>query len=493
MGRFVPAKWTLGNAGSVTLMPQHFDLCVIGTGSGNSVVDERFSDWSVAVVERGTFGGTCLNRGCVPSKMLIYPADIVESIRHAAALGVDAHVDSVRWADIRDRTFGRIDPIVEGGRQYRSHLSNHTVFEVDAHFVGDHLLQLGHGADADRITADRFVLAAGARTMVPPDIAGLADIDYHTSDTIMRVDDIPRRLGIIGGGFIATEMAHVFDAFGSAVTMVTRREGLLLREDAEISARITDRFAERLDLKRSARPVRVHRSDGGIVVELDSDAGPPSFECDALLIATGRIPNGDQLRVEETGVSLDHDGYVMTDNTLSTGVEGIWALGDIRNSMQLKHLANLEARVVQHNLLHPDDRRHVDERFVPHAVFTSPQIGAVGLTEAEAVARGIDVAVAVRSYGGTAYGWAMEDTTSCAKVIVDRETRHVVGVHVIGPQASILIQQVVQGMRFGQTVDQMARDVIYPHPALSEVIENVLLDVIDQMERTHDTHVARHG
>lgn len=466
-------------------MSQHFDLCVIGTGSGNSVVDDRFADWSIAVVERGALGGTCLNRGCIPSKMLIYPADIVETVRHAGTLGVDAHVDAVRWADIRDRTFGRIDSIAEGGRDYRMHLPNHTVFESDAHFVGDHRLQLGHHADAEQITADRFVLAAGARTMVPPEIAGLQDVEYHTSDSIMRVDEVPPRLCVIGGGFVATEMAHVFDAFGSRVTMLTRRDGLLLNEDHEISARITDRFTERLDLRQSAHRLRVHRSDGGIVVEFDGTDGPASIECDALLLATGRMPNGDQLRAEATGVSLDHDGYVITDNTLSTGVDGIWALGDIRNSLQLKHLANLEARVVQHNLLHPDARRHIDERFVPHAVFTFPQIGAVGLTEQEAVARGLDVVVAVRDYGGTAYGWAMEDTTSCAKVIVDRESRLLVGAHVIGAQASILIQQLVQGMRFGLTVDDMAHDVIYPHPALSEVIENALLDVIHALDNTH--------
>ena len=472
-------------------MSQHFDLCVIGTGSGNSVVDDRFADWSVAVVERGTFGGTCLNRGCIPSKMLIYPADIVETVRHAGALGVDAHVDGVRWADIRDRTFGRIDPISEGGRQYRSHLPNHTVFEVDAHFIGDHHLQLGPGDDAQQITADRFVLAAGARTMVPPEIEGLAEVGFHTSDTIMRVDEVPRRLVVIGGGFIATELAHVFDAFGSQVTMIVRRNGLLLHEDAEMSARITARFAERLDLRLCSHPVRVRRAgdgsraDGPIVVEVRSDDGTSTIECDALLLATGRIPNSDQLRVEATGVSVDGDGYVVTDRSLSTGVEGIWALGDLRNPLQLKHLANLEARVVQHNLLHPEDLHHVDERFVPHAVFTSPQIGSVGLTEADAAERGLDVAIAVREYGGTAYGWAMEDTTSCAKVIVDRSTRHVLGAHVIGYQASILIQQLVQGMRFGQTVDEMARDVIYPHPALSEVIENVLLDVINVLDHTH--------
>lgn len=466
-------------------MTQRFDLCVIGTGSGNSIADPSFhrlyGEWSVAFIERGVFGGTCLNRGCIPSKMLIYPADVVESIRHADTLGIDAQVASVRWADIRDRTFGRIDPIAESGHRWRAGLDNCTLFDADARFVGDHELEVGRGDDAERIVADRFVIAAGARTMLP-DIPGIDDVGVQTSDTIMRIDLLPQRLGVLGGGFIATEMAHAFGAFGSDVSLFVRRDELLPHEDEEISRRITERFAERFDLHLSTRVTRLAPSaSGGVALWTESPAGQSVVEVDMVLAATGRVPNGDQLRVEATGVSLDQAGYVMTDNTLSTGVDGIWALGDVRNPLQLKHLANHEARVVRHNLVHPDHPLHVDERVVPHAVFTSPQIGSVGLTEHDAVQRGHRVVVAVREYGATAYGWAMEDTTSCAKVVVDRDTHLVLGLHVIGPQASILIQPVVQGMRFGQTAEQMASDVIYPHPALSEVVENVLLDAASQL------------
>ncbi|MFN8051228.1 MAG: mycothione reductase [Acidimicrobiales bacterium] len=459
-------------------MTQHFDLCIIGTGSGNSILDDRFDDWSVAIVERGVFGGTCLNVGCIPSKMLIYPADIVESARHAARLGVDATVDAVRWADIRDRTFGRIDPIAAGGRQYRIGLPNVTVFEHDARFVGPKTLQVGD----EQITADRFVIAAGARTHAPP-IPGLDLVPYDTSDTIMRIDEVPERLTILGAGFIATELGHVFDAFGSAVTMIVRGDVLLRHEDEEISRRITDRLAERFELVRSATPRSVAMDGDTYVIEVDTPDGLKVIEADRLLVATGRVPNGGQLNVEAAGVRLDPMGYVITDEHLATGVEGIWALGDVRNPLQLKHLANLEARVVQHNLLHPEAPRSIDERYVPHAVFTNPQIGSVGLTEYQAEMHGRPYAVAVKEYAGTAYGWAMEDTTSCAKVIADVETRRLIGAHIIGPQASILIQQLVQGMRFGQTVDEMARDVIYPHPALSEVVENALLDLADALDR----------
>jgi len=456
----------------------HFDLCIIGTGSGNSILDERFDDWNVAIVERGTFGGTCLNVGCIPSKMFVYPADLVEQSRHAPRLGVDARVDAVRWRDIRDRTFGRIDPIAAGGRQYRIGLPNVTVFEHDARFTGHKTLQVGD----DTITADRFVIAAGARTHAPP-LPGLDLVPYDTSDTIMRIDEVPERLAILGGGFIAAELGHVFDAFGSKVTMIVRGDRLLKHEDADIGARATELLGQRFDLVTFATPKSVSMDGDTFVIEVETPTGLVVVEADRLLVATGRVPNGGQLNVEATGVRLDPMGYVCTDEQLRTDVDGILALGDVRNPLQLKHLANLEARVVQHNLLHPDEPRSIDERFVPHAVFTNPQIGSVGLTEYQADMHGRPFVTAVKDYAGTAYGWAMEDTTSFAKVIADAETRHLIGAHIIGPQASILIQQLVQGMRFGQTVDEMARDVIYPHPALSEVVENALLDLVAALDR----------
>lgn len=458
-------------------MDQHFDLCIIGTGSGNSILDHRFDDWNVAIVERGVFGGTCLNVGCIPSKMLIYPADIVEHLRHGRELGVDATLDGVRWADIRDRTFGRIDPIAESGRQYRIDLPNVTVFEDDARFTGHKTLQVGDNT----ITADRFVIAAGARTHIPP-IPGLDHVDYDTSDTIMRIDRVPDRLAILGGGFIGAEMGHVFDAFGAEVTMILRGPALLRTEDTEISRRVTERLGDRFNLLCDATPRSVSMDGDTFVIEVDTPSGLVVVEADRLLVATGRVPNGGQLNVEATGVRLDVDGYVITDDHLRTDMDGILALGDVRNALQLKHIANLEARVVQHNLLHPDEPRAIDERFVPHAVFTNPQIGAVGLTEQAALATDRPFVTAVKDYGATAYGWAMEDTSSACKLIADVATRQLIGAHIIGPQASILIQQLVQGMRFGQTVDQMAIDVIYPHPALSEVVENALLDLVKALD-----------
>lgn len=448
---------------------QRFDLIIIGTGSGNSILTPDFDDWNVAIVERDVFGGTCLNRGCIPSKMFIYPASIVETVRGAGPLGVDAHVDGVRWPEIVDRVFGRIDPIAEAGEQYRRDSDNVTVFNADARFVGPKQVQVGD----ETITADTIVLAAGARPFIPP-IPGLDQTRHHTSATIMRVPEPPARLAILGGGFIACEMAHVFEAAGSHVTLINRSPVLLRRHDRDIAAGFTEAVRGRFHLHCGARPSRVDQV--GAEIRIDFDEGEPVI-ADELLVATGRTPNGSQLGVEATGVELDQDGYVVVDEFQRTGVDGIWALGDISNPMQLKHTSNAEARAVAHNIINPDDPITVHYSGAPAAVFTHPQIAAVGATEDELIATGVEYITHTQPYAATAYGWAMDDQVGFAKVIADPKTRLLLGAHILGHEASLLLQPLVLGMRFDLTVDQIARGPLYPHPALSEVIEQALLEL----------------
>lgn len=449
---------------------EQFDLIVVGAGSGNSILTEDFDDWNVALVERDVFGGTCLNRGCIPSKMFIYPASIIETIRTASPLGVDAHVDAVDWPGMVDRVFGRIDPIAAGGEEYRRSLDNVTVFAEDARFVGPKQLQVGDAV----ITADTIVLAAGARPRIP-DIPGLSEVPFHTSATVMRVPKPPKRLAILGGGFIACEMGHVFQAAGSDVTIINRSEKLLRTHDDEVSERFTDVFGARFTLRTGALPTQVSQSANGEIVLEFADGDP--VIADEILVATGRIPNGEQLGVTETGVALDEYGYVVVDEYQRTGVDGIWALGDISNSMQLKHTANAETRVIAHNIHHQDDLQTVNYSGAPSAVFTHPQIATVGKTERELKAEGVNYVAHSQPYAATAYGWAMEDDHGFCKVICDADTRLLLGAHILGHEASLLIQQLVLGMRFGLTVDEMATGPLYIHPALSEVVEQALLEL----------------
>ncbi|MEM9130810.1 MAG: mycothione reductase [Actinomycetota bacterium] len=450
-----------------------FDLIIVGSGSGNAIPD-HLSDWKIALVERGTFGGTCLNVGCIPSKMFVLPADIAVAARHGGPrLGIDTEFNGVDWPAIRDRVFGRIDPIAEGGREYRATgTPNVELITGTARFTGERTLDV----DGRTITAPRILVATGARPFIP-EIEGLADTPFHTSDTIMRLDSLPARLGIIGAGYIAVELGHVFSAYGSAVTMFNRSGQMVRAEDAEISQRFTEVFADRVDFRPNAMPERVSYADGEFTVEADDRA----HTFDQVLVAVGRRPNSDLVAAAEGGLPLDEWGTIQVDDTMATPVPGVWALGDVANSYQLKHLANAEAKVAFWNMAHPDDQRRVDYRAVPHAIFSHPQVAGVGLTEAQAAEAGLDVVVGRRDYGGTAYGWALEDTTSFAKVLIERGSGEIVGAHVIGPQAASIIQPLIQAIQFRQSAQQVAEDVFYIHPALTEVIENALLDGLAQL------------
>lgn len=453
---------------------EHYDLVIIGSGSGNSVPDEDLADWRIAMVEQGTFGGTCLNRGCIPSKMFVYAADIAHHVATAGRYGVTATLHGVDWDAVRDRVFGRIDPIAEGGREYRAGLPNTDLYEQQARFIGERELQVGE----TRITADRIVLAAGSRPRIP-DVPGIHDVPHVTSDTVMRLPEQPERLVILGGGFIGVEMGHVFDAFGTAVTIVTRGPTLLSSEDDDIGAAITAAYRDRgITVHTDASPVQVAAdADDPVVVTAAGDRGEGAARGDLLLVATGRVGNHDTLDLAAGGIEVGLDGRPVVDAYQRTSAEGVWALGDLSSQHWLKHIANAEARTVAHNIRNPHDPRETILPNVPRAVFGNPQIASVGVTEQELEAAGEPYQVARRGYGSTAYGWAMEDTTSFVKVLVDPDTRLLLGVHGIGPDVSLVVQPLIQAMALGSTIDEVARGVVYIHPALSEVVENVLLDV----------------
>ncbi|MEV6270332.1 mycothione reductase [Kribbella sp. NPDC051936] len=465
----------------------HYDVVIIGTGSGNTIVNRRFADWKVAIVERGTFGGTCLNVGCIPTKMFVHAADVAATPSVSSRYGVDEQLLGVRWPEVRDRIFGRIDPIAAGGSEYRHHNAdnaNVTVYDGTGRFTGFKELTVDTKDGASSVfSADRFVIASGSRPIVPP-IPGLEDTGFHTSNTIMRLEELPRRLAIIGSGFVAAEFAHVFASFGVEVTVVARSKELLRTEDAEIAARYTEIAQAKYDVRLNHETIRVaRRDDGTILLGMLHPDGSDELEVDELLVAVGREPNSDLLNLDATGVEVDHEGRVVVDAYQQTTVDGIYALGDVTNPHQLKHVANHEARVVKHNLLNPDDRIEADHRFVPHAVFSSPQIASVGLTEEQARDRGIPYVAAVQRYGDIAYGWAMEDTTGFAKVLADPQTGQIIGCHVIGPQAPTVIQPVIQAMSFGLDAYTMARGQYWIHPAMPELIENALLKLDLRPER----------
>ena len=443
-----------------------FDLIVIGSGSGLEVsVEAADRGMSVAVVEEGPFGGTCLNRGCIPSKMLIHCADVMETIQRSELFGIKARVESIDWQHMIRRAVDKIDEEARGIEEGNRQSPNITVFKGTGRFVGNKTLEV----NGEQINAETIVIAAGTRPFVP-DIPGLADVPYITSDQALRLPQQPRRLAIVGGGYIAAEMAHFFGSLGTEVTLIHRRQLLLPEEDEDVSTRFTEVYQRKFNMLLGAQVSRAGSRGNEIVMEVAMDGSTVEVVTDALLMATGRIPNTDLLQVATTGVETDGRGFIRTDEYLETGVAGIWALGDIVGKYLLKHSANLEAGYVANNIFNPDRKVAVDYWAMPHAIFASPQVAGVGLTEQEAERMGVDYVAATYDYYNTAYGSSIEDRDGFVKVLANVETGAIVGGHIIGTDASILIQEVVNPMRMGLNTDAITQS-IYVHPALPEVVQ----------------------
>ena len=464
---------------------QHFDLVIIGTGSGNSIPCPELEHLSIAIVEDNLFGGTCLNVGCIPTKMFVHPAELADATRQGRALGVDSKLTAVDWLGMRERIFSRLDEIEAAGRAYREgpECPNITVFSGHGRFTAPGELRISmHDGGTQVLTGGRFVLGAGSRAQVPP-IDGLrepgapfrATDTIHTSDTIMRIDTLPKSIAILGGGYVAAEFANIFSSFGTQVTQIVRGPALLRDLDSDVSELFTQETAARHELLLDTGLTHAKVGGAGVVLDLEGPDGRQTRTAELLLVATGRRANADTLNVAAAGIDVDSHGRVVVDEFQRTTAEGVFALGDISNEHQLKHVANHEARVVQHNLIHPAAMMAADHRFIPAAVFGEPQIASVGLTEDQALSHGIPYVAKTQLYADIAAGWAREDSGHFLKVLADPATGKLLGAHVVGPDAATVIQPLIQAMSFGQRAHDVARGQYWIHPALSELVENALL------------------
>ena len=441
-------------------------MIVIGSGSGLEVSSEAAAmGWSVAVVEQGPFGGTCHNRGCIPSKMLIHSADVMETIRRAGEFGIKARVEGVDWPFIIRRVFEEIDAEAEAIEEGNRQAPNVSVYKGRCRFVGPKTLEV----NGERISGETVVIAAGTRPSVA-DVPGLAEVAHFTSDDVMRLPEQPRRLAVVGGGYIAAEMAHFFGSLGTEVTVIYRGPFLLRTQDQDVSHRFTEVYERRFNLMLNTQVSRVARNGGVIDVETTTDGRTETLTADVLLFATGRVPNTDELEVASAGVDVDDRGFVVTDEYLETTAPGVWALGDIVGEYLLKHSANLEAAYAAHNIFNRDNRVAVDYHAMPSAVFASPQVASVGLTERAAMEGDVPYEAATYGYRDTAYGASIADREGFVKVLAHSETEEILGCHIIGTDASILIQEVANAMRLRQSVDAITQ-AIYVHPALPEVVQ----------------------
>jgi mycothione reductase len=452
---------------------RHHDLAIIGTGSGNMIVDDSFADLDIAIIEERKFGGTCVNYGCIPSKMLAYTAEVADTVDCAETFDIDAEIRAVHWKAIRDRVFGRTDDIERDGRAGREDSDFVTVYAGHARFTGPRQLHIETEDGTVEITADQIVIAAGGHPVVPSVVAD-SGLPYETSDTVMRIDSAPRQLAVLGGGYVAAELAHVFEAAGTAITIIDKAEQLIgAPQDEQISSAFTEIMTPRYDLQLGKEITGIRGRAGDLQITLDDGS---TVSADMLLVATGRTSNSDRLDCQAGGIETHEGGRIKVDEFGRTTAAGVYALGDVSTPIPLKHVANREAKALAHNLRHPDDLQKFDHELVPSAVFASPQIASVGLTESACRERG-EYRVGTTPYRDVAYGWALQDDTGFCKVLTDSETDLILGAHIMGTQAATLIQIFVVAMKFEITAGDLAQRPYWIHPALTEVIENALQDV----------------
>lgn len=454
---------------------EKFDLIVIGSGSGLDVaVAAAEYGLKVAIIEKGPLGGTCLNRGCIPSKMLIHSADVMECIQRAQLFGVEVNEYKINFKSIVDRVLKEVDFDSQRIESSLERIKNPLLFKEECKFIAYKTLKVGEKI----IWANKILIASGSRPKIP-NIDGLKESGFITSDEALRLKVQPKALTIIGGGYIAVELAHFFGALGTKINIVQKHSTLIPNEDEELSKRFSEIFSMKYNVHLDSFPINVSKKDGEFKVAIKNmkENQIKVLYSDQLLVAAGRIPNSDMLDVGKTGVKVNDTGNVLTDEFLETNVKGIFALGDVVGRYPFKHNANLEAGYALHNIINYKNKKAVDYTAIPHAIFSSPQIASVGYTEQQLKAKNIHYLVGRASYTDTAMGSAIEDRNGFVKLLIDGHSNTILGCHILGTNASILIHEILVAMRTGSASINSIRQTVHIHPSLSEVVQKAALHI----------------
>ena len=442
-------------------MTERYDLLVIGGGSGGLAHAQRAAEYGAraAVVEKGPLGGTCVNVGCVPKKVMWYAAQHAHQFHHLADYGFDVEVKGHDWAGLkqrRDAYIERLNGIYENNLDKRGV----TYLAGTARFIDANTVDI----DGRQVAADRIVIATGGRPMVP-DIPG-AELGI-TSDDFFELEDRPQRVMIAGSGYIAVELAGVFNALGSDVQLVVRKDGVLRGFDSMLGQELMDAMdREDIDLVTGAVPQSVEKTDDGLV--LHTEDGRSFGPADVLVWAIGRSPNTENLDLANAGVEQDEWGNVPTDKFQQTNVDSVFALGHVTGREQLTPVAIAAGRRLADRLYGGMEGRHLDYKLIPTVIFSHPTIGTVGLTEDQARDEyGDSVKVYTSAFTGMYYALGTNKKRSSMKLIVAGDDEKGVGVHVIGEGADEMMQGFAVAVRMGATKKDFD-DTVAIHPTSAE-------------------------
>lgn len=460
-----------------------YDVISVGTGSAMSIVNELIHsdrDHDIAVIDRDRPGGICLTRGCIPSKLLLYPAELIDHIREANRFGIDVSIDDIDFEEVMNEMRRNINSEISSIKNALDKSGDMDFYNKEAEFIDDYTMRVGESV----IKGDKIILGSGSRPHIPP-IDGLDDVDFLTSKSLLDLKKLPKSIAIIGGGYIAAEYGYFFSMMGSDVKIIGRNPQFVPGEEEEISDVLKEKLSDHISIHTGYEVKKVKDGIRNKKLFAEGEDGKKiKLKSKKILLATGRRSNSDILKPDRTGVETDKRGWIKVNEYLETTKEDIWALGDATGDYMFKHVANYESEIVYKNAFGEGEKVKVDYHAVPHAVFTQPEVASVGMREDEAREFG-DILVGYYPFENTAKGDAMKVSDCFIKVIVEKSTYKILGAHIVGPQASVLIQEIINLM---YTQDQSVYPIfrgMHIHPSLSEVVERAFYS-LHSHEHTHD-------
>ena len=476
---------------------ERFDLVILGSGSTAFAAALHAAELgkTVVMIEYRTVGGTCANRGCLPSKNLIEAARLVYDAAHPRYPGLSPVQMPVSWADL----IAQKDEIIQDYRAHKyesllDHPERIQIVSGQARLVSSHEVEVQSADSTRRLMVDQLLIATGSSPSIPA-VLGLADVPYLTSDLLSSSDDPwetelreqPRSLLILGGGYIALELGQMFARFGTEVTLVTRGKSILSGYEPEIAEALTDLLkAEGLRIVSDAQMRGVERSGEGIALSVQRHGSRETLTADKLLVATGRRPNTQELGLAHIGVEVDATGAVRVDRTLRTKVPHIWAAGDVIGSQTESQMATPvgahDGKIAAHNALSGEKPYEVNHSVIPRVIFTDPQVAVVGLTNEEAVAAGIACNCNTIPLSVVPRAGAIRDTRGVIKMVLEDPTRRVVGVSMLGTNAGEVIHEAAMALRLGATADDFI-DLIHVYPTMAEALKLVAISFTKDVNR----------
>jgi pyruvate/2-oxoglutarate dehydrogenase complex dihydrolipoamide dehydrogenase (E3) component len=458
---------------------ESFDAIVIGSGQGGNPLAGELAaaGKKTALIERQDVGGTCINRGCTPTKTMVASARAAYMARRGADYGIRLGPVNVDMARVRERKRAIVRSFREGGEK-RLEKAHVELIRGEASFTGPRQLRVAlHGGGERQLSAAQFFINTGTHSGAPA-IEGLNTVPYLDNESILELDYVPGHLVILGGGYIGVEFSQMFRRFGSKVTVIQSGSQLLKEEDQDVAAEVVKILRQDgIEILLNARTERVARANGGLSLTVALEGKAQVIEGSDLLVATGRVPNTEALQPAAAGIEVDQRGFIRSNDRLETSAPGVYVLGDVKGGPQFTHISYDDFRILKANLLDGGDRT-VRDRPVPYTVFMDPQLGRVGMTESEAKKSGRKIRVARAPMTSVARALEVDETRGLMKAIVDAETEQILGATVLGIEGGE-VMAVFQMAMMGHLKYSVLRDAVFAHPTLAESLNNLFFHFDD--------------